>query len=148
MLKWFVCKNYTKRRILHHATTKKGIVLQMTFTGDVSLPPLTCSFFSGSYRLASPKSMIFIRFPSRDKHKIFSGFKSKCTILLRWTNSIAWHNCRTKTAHARSLNMNSSSITRSNNSPPSILMDKKAENISKEKTSNKTIQFSTTATEY
>lgn len=82
---------------------------------------LTCSFLSGSYLRANPKSIILIRFPSRVKHMMFSGFRSRWIMLFRWTNSMAWQTCRKNTEQARSVSTKSSSITRSNSSPPSTL---------------------------
>lgn len=85
---------------------------------------LTCSFLSGSYLRANPKSIILIRLPSRVKHMMFSGFRSRWMMLFRCTNSIAWHTCRMNTAQARSDSTKSSSITRSNSSPPSTLRER------------------------
>lgn len=82
---------------------------------------LTWSFLSGSYLLAKPKSITLIRLPSRVKHKMFSGFKSKCRILLLCINSIASQSCRIRTVQVFSVNTNSSSMTRSKSSPPSML---------------------------
>lgn len=81
----------------------------------------TCNFLSGSYSLAKPKSIIFMRLPSRVRHKIFSGFKSKWIILLWWIYSIASQICLINIEQARSVKRKFSSKTLSKSSPPSIL---------------------------
>ena len=52
-------------------------------------------------------------------------FMSRWTMLCWWMNSTPWQICRMKMAQARSVKMKSSSMTRSNSSPPSILFSRK-----------------------
>lgn len=60
-----------------HISVPKLIGSKLTTSGATNsgVPNKTCNFFLGSYLRAKPKSQILTRFPSRDKHSIFSGCK-------------------------------------------------------------------------
>uniref|UniRef100_A0A182QGL8 Uncharacterized protein n=1 Tax=Anopheles farauti TaxID=69004 RepID=A0A182QGL8_9DIPT len=81
----------------HARLTAVQISSKLSTSGaaNSAVPNITCSFLPGSYRRANPKSMILIRLP------VFI--------------------CRMKTAHAFSVSTKSSSMTRSNSSPPWML---------------------------
>lgn len=112
--------NWENRFISATQFTPVSLIYFSTLYLKVSLL-LTCNLLSGSNFLAKPKSIILIRFPSCDRQSIFSGFKSKCSMLLRCMNSIASQTCRMNTTQTRSVRTNSSSMTRSKSSPPSTL---------------------------
>lgn len=103
-----------------------GVTLSYDNTSGAAksgVPNITCNLWFGSKRLARPKSMSLILLPVLVTHKIFSGFISRCMMCFWCMYSTPSHIWRMNMAQTFSVNSKSSSMTRSNSSPPEILFE-------------------------
>ena len=129
-----------------HISVAKEMGSKLTTSGATNsgVPNKTCNFLWGSCMRASPKSIILMRFPDLVKHKMFSGcnkkirswtlyfpqvklwkrtFKSRWRMCFECMKETPSRICFMKHIQAFSVRTNSSSITRSNSSPPGMLWD-------------------------
>lgn len=81
--------------------------------------------------LARPKSMSLILVPVLLTHMMFSGLRSRWTMPCLWMYSTPSDICLMYWMHSRSVSSKSSSMMRSNSSPPDTLREQKGRSVHK-----------------
>ena len=114
-----------------HMSVAKEMGSKLTTSGATNsgVPNKTCNFLWGSWIRASPKSIILMRLPLLVGHRMFSGLRSRCSMFLECMKETPSRICFMKQIQAFSVSTNSSSITRSNSSPPGMLYREKMSSL-------------------